>query len=111
MQIAPNVSKNIRNKPIERILVEGKWSDRRNEEEAKRIVTLIKSILKNRKHNETIGVITFNVEQENCIEELIDKQCFSDTEFRNLYLKESNRNENGEDVSLFIKNLENVQGY
>ena len=110
LQIAPNVSKNIRNKPIERILVEGKWSDRRNEEEAKRIVTLIKSILKNRKHNETIGVITFNVEQENCIEELIDKQCFSDTEFRNLYLKESNRNENGEDVSLFIKNLENVQG-
>ena len=110
LQIAPNVSKNVRNKPIERIMVDGKWRERRNEEEAKRIVTLIKSLLKTRKHNETIGVITFNVEQENCIEELIDKQCFADTEFRNLYLKEANRIENGEDVSLFIKNLENVQG-
>ncbi len=55
-------------------------------------------------------MITFNVEQENCIEELIDKKCFEDTEFRNLYIKEKNRIEDGEDVSLFIKNLENVQG-
>ncbi len=110
LQIAPNVSKNIRHKPIERLLVDGTWRDRRNEEEAKKIVELIKSLLKTRKNNETIGVITFNVEQENCIEELIDKKCFDDNEFRNLYLKEKNRIENGEDVSLFIKNLENVQG-
>ncbi len=110
LQIAPNVSKNIRHKPIERILVDGVWRDRRNPEEAKKIVELIKSILKTRKENETIGVITFNVEQENCIEELIDKKCFEDTEFRNLYIKEKNRIEDGEDVSLFIKNLENVQG-
>ncbi len=110
LQIAPNVSKNIKHKPIERILVPGVWRDRRNAEEAKKIVDLIKSLLKTRKNNETIGVITFNVEQENCIEELIDKQCFDDAEFRNLYIKEKNRIENGEDVSLFIKNLENVQG-
>lgn len=110
LQIAPNVSKNIRHKPIERILVDGTWRDRRNVEEAKKIVDLIKTILKTRKEGETVGVITFNVEQENCIEELIDKRCFDDTEFRNLYLKEKNRIEDGEDVSLFIKNLENVQG-
>lgn len=110
LQIAPNVSKNVKHKPIERILIGGKWRDRRNEEEAKRVVELIKTLLKTRKNKETIGIITFNVEQENCIEELIDKKCFEDDEFRNLFLKESNRVENGEDVSLFVKNLENVQG-
>lgn len=110
LQIAPNVSKNIKHKPIERVLVPGVWRDRRNETEAKRVVELIKTIFKTRKNKETIGVITFNVEQENCIEELIEQKCFEDVEFRNLYLKECNRVENGEDVSLFVKNLENVQG-
>lgn len=110
LQIAPNVSKNVKHKPIERILVNGTWRDRKNADEAKRVVELVKTILKTRKNHETIGIITFNVEQENCIEELIDKKSFEDSEFRNLYLKECNRVENGEDVSLFIKNLENVQG-
>ncbi len=110
LQIAPNVSKNVRHKPIERIMVKGTWRDRRNMEEAQKVVELIKSILKTRKNKETIGVITFNVEQETCIEDLIDKKCFDDVEFRNLYLKEKSRIENGEDVSLFVKNLENVQG-
>lgn len=110
LQIAPNISKNVRHKPIERILVDGKWNGGKNKAEAEKVVALIKSILKNRKNNETVGVITFNSEQEVLIEDLIEKQCFADIEFRNLYIKESSRIENGEDVSLFIKNLENVQG-
>ena len=110
LQIAPNVSKDIRNKPIQRILVEGSWNDRKNIIEAEKVVELTKNILKNRKNNETIGIITFNVEQENCIEDAMDKACYKDEEFRNLFLKESNRIENGEDVSIFVKNLENVQG-
>lgn len=110
LQIAPNVSKNIRHKAIERIMAKGNWDGGRNVEEAKKVVELTKNILKNRKNNETIGIITFNVEQENCIEDLIYKQCETDDEFRRLYIQETNRIENGEDVSLFIKNLENVQG-
>lgn len=110
LQIAPNVSKNSRHRAIERIVVNGTWESGRNLAEAKRVVELTKSILKNRKNNETIGIITFNVEQENCIEDLIYKQCEVDEEFRRLYIQETNRVENGEDVSLFIKNLENVQG-
>lgn len=110
LQIAPNVSKNVRQKPIERIVVNGLWNDRKNLVEAKRVVELTKSLLKNRKHNETIGIITFNSEQESCIEDLIDKQCTIDEEFRRLYLAESNRVEDGQDVSIFVKNIENVQG-
>lgn len=110
LQIAPNGSKNIRQKPIERIMAKGVWENGKNVMEAKKVVELTKQILKTRKHNETIGIITFNSEQETCIEDLIDKQCAVDEEFRTLYIKETNRIENGEDVSLFIKNLENIQG-
>ena len=110
LQVAPNVSKNLRHKPIERILVNGKWNDRKNVVEATKVVELLKNLLKTRKNNETIGIITFNVEQENAIEEIIEKQSLHDEEFRRLYIQESNRVENGEDVSLFVKNLENVQG-
>ena len=110
LQVAPNVSKNIKNKPIERIMVDGLWDDRKNIAEAKEVVRLLKSILKNRKHKETVGIITFNVEQETCIEDLIDERCQQDDEFRRLFNVEHSRIENGEDVSLFVKNLENVQG-
>ena len=110
LQIAPNVSKNLKQKPIERIMVPGKWYDRKNIVEAQKVVELTKQILKTRKNNETIGIITFNAEQETYIEDLMEKQCFADSEFRNLYIREKNRVENGQDVSLFVKNLENVQG-
>ena len=38
LQIAPNISKNIKQKPIERILVNGKWLDRKNPTEAQKVV-------------------------------------------------------------------------
>ncbi len=110
LQIAPNVSKNIKQKPLERILVNGKWLNRKNAEEAKEVVELTKKILNNRKNNETIGIITFNSEQKSCIDDLFDKECYKDENFRTLFIKENNRIEDGEDVSLFVKNLENVQG-
>ena len=110
LQIAPNISKNFRNKPIERILVDGSWNDRKNLVEAKKVVELTKNILKNRKENETIGIITFNSEQEALIEDLFDKECFEDENFRTKFIREKSRIENDEDVSLFVKNIENVQG-
>ena len=110
LQIAPNISKNENKKPIERIKVEGKWVERHNRAEAMQVVKTLKKIFSTRKHHETIGIITFNVEQENYIEDLIDEECARDPKFRDDYLAECNRKENGQDISLFIKNLENVQG-
>lgn len=109
LQIAPNTKKNVI-KPIERIKVNGIWQDRRNHEEALEVVKTIKKILKTRDNNQTIGVITFNTEQEHYIEDIIDVECQKDPEFKELYLKEANRKEDGEDCGLFIKNIENVQG-
>ena len=110
LQIAPNISKNVGSKPIERIKVNGTWIGRRNQEEANAIVTLLKKLIKNKRNKSSIGIITFNTEQENAIEDAIDKECQKDTAFRDAYIREQNRKDNGEDTSIFIKNLENVQG-
>ena len=41
---------------------------------------------------------------------MIDKEAAKNPEFRSYILGEKHRVENGEDISLFVKNLENVQG-
>ena len=110
LQIAPNVTKNTANRPIERHKVAGKWIERRNTVEAKKVVELLKDIFASRKNGESIGIITFNSDQQACIADLIDKECSRNPAFRSDIIKESHRLENGEDCSLFVKNLENVQG-
>ena len=110
LQIAPNISGNKDNPPIERFLVPGKWVERTNPVEAERIVELLKDISRKRKNNESIGIITFNSDQQGCIADAIDREARRDTEFRAFIGGERCRMDNGEDTSLFIKNLENVQG-
>ena len=110
LQVSPNISQNRDNRPIERYKVRGKWIDRKNTEEAKQIVEILKNIFATRKNNESIGIITFNSDQQSHIADIIDKAAAKDPEFRSNILQETHRVENGEDVSLFIKNLENVQG-
>ncbi len=110
LQIAPNIAKNHTSRPIERYKVKGKWVDRRNIVEAKKVAELVKDILATRKNNETIGIITFNSDQQAIIADMLDKEAAHDAAFRSALTREYARKENGEDMSLFIKNLENVQG-
>lgn len=110
LQIAPNISRNRASRPIERYKVNGKWEDRRNRKEAEKTVEILKNIFATRKHNESIGIITFNADQQSCIADTIDRAAAKDPEFRSAILAETHRTEDGEDCSLFIKNLENVQG-
>lgn len=112
LEVSPNISKTnqVGVKPIERIKVEGKWIDRTNPEEAMEVVKLVKDIIINRKENETIGIITFNITQKDLIDDLLEIEAVKDIEFGNKYLAESDRMENNEDFSIFVKNIENVQG-
>ena len=97
--------------PIEYVYVkDGVFENRRNRKEAEKVVLLLRSILGNRKNNETIGVITFNSTQRDMIENLIDEQLFKAGKYQKLFEKEMFRTEDGEDKSLFVKNIENVQG-
>lgn len=110
LEIAPNLVSSKKNQAIKRFKVEGKWVDRKNEAEAKQVVDLLKKILKTRKNKESIGIITFNSEQAYEISNAISKECKANPRFNEDIVCEQNRFENNEDVSLFIKNLENVQG-
>lgn len=110
LKIAPNLNSSNDYKAIERVMTSGTWIDKSNVEEAERVSDLVEIIMKERKNNETIGIITFNINQKNCIEEMLDYKAQNDPEFRELYINEINRIENDEDVSLFVKNIENVQG-
>ena len=110
LQISPNISDNKGEPPIVRYKVAGKWVDRKNPVEARKVVEVLKGIFANRKNNESIGIITFNSDQQACIADAIDRESAKNATFRADILKESHRIDDGEDNSLFIKNLENVQG-
>lgn len=96
--------------PIERIKVNGVWDKRKNLREAEETYVLVKNILKERKENESIGIVTFNEAQRELIRTYLEDQCEKDPEFSVLYLKEKIRHDDTEDKSIFVKNIENVQG-
>ncbi|MBR2479709.1 MAG: hypothetical protein IKB56_00185, partial [Clostridia bacterium] len=110
LQIAPNTTKDSKEPPITRIKVKGTWQNRRNHEEAVAVVKLVKNIFNHRKFNESIGIVTFNVDQKEYIEDLLDSEADKSQTFRKQLFNEKNRIIDGENASLFVKNLENVQG-
>jgi very-short-patch-repair endonuclease len=113
LNISPNIvnlSSGDKPSPIERIKVDGKWIERKNNAEASKVVDLVANILKTRQKEETIGIITFNVTQKDLISDLLDARGNYDKEFKKLYQQEKNRKNGNEDVSIFVKNIENVQG-
>ena len=110
LQVAPNIYTARSGKPMERYKVDGRWIDRKNVAEAKKVVDIIKDIFAKRKHNESIGIITFNSDQQTAIADAIDKEAQKDAKFRIQIATEKTRMDGGEDTGLFIKNLENVQG-
>jgi len=110
LYVSPNIDDDIEPPIKVHKLSNGKWSDRSNRAEAMKVVELIAEILKTRKEEETIGVITFNSTQMDLIDSLLEDRCTVDPEFASAYYAELKRKENGEDIGLFVKNIENVQG-
>lgn len=111
LQVSPNIAyTNATQPPIQRIKVDGSWIDRKNIKEAEKVVELVSEILMKRKNNETIGIITFNISQKDLIEDLLERKARLDPEFKAMYTAEIDRKVDNEDVSLFVKNIENVQG-
>ena len=110
LYVSPNVVKPDK-PPIEvHHLKDGMWQNRSNMVEAKYVVYLLKIFFQERKNNETIGIITFNSNQRDLIDDLIDEECANNIEFRTQILVEQKRKKDGEDIGIFIKNIESVQG-
>ena len=86
------------------------WSNRSNMAEAKYIVDLLKTFFDERTEEETIGIITFNSSQRDLIDDLIDAECAKNPRFAAEIRTELARRKDGEDIGLFVKNIESVQG-
>lgn len=98
-------------RPIELIRADGVYHDQTNRTEAERVVELLGELwAKPRQDRPTIGVVTFNRKQADLIEEVLERRAERDAQFREALGEERDRYEAGEDMSFFVKNVENVQG-
>lgn len=96
LKLLPEYHKEKSQKPaIEYLKTDGIWENNSNQKEAGIVVNMIETIA-NRSPEKSIGVVTFNVTQQAVILDLIDERL--DTGKFNL------------PPSLFVKNIENVQG-
>jgi very-short-patch-repair endonuclease len=109
LMVAPNV-REPESPAIEVRVTDGIWEDRRNEKEARVAVEALREFLAERRNGETVGIITFNSFQRDLVADILDDACASDLEFGRAVAKEMRRTECGEDVGLFVKNVESVQG-
>jgi hypothetical protein len=85
------------------------YEQRRNVGEARYIAELVRELLE-RAEGKTIGVVAFSEAQQGEIERALAELGQEDPTFATRYEAELEREEDGQHVGLFVKNLENVQG-
>jgi hypothetical protein len=98
-------------KPIEVIRTDSLYQDQVNQGEAERVVEVLAELWKRRPLDRpSVGVVTFNRKQADLIEDLLEQRAEQDAAFLEAYRQELERIEDGEDMGVFVKNVENVQG-
>jgi serine/threonine protein kinase len=98
-------------KPLEYIPVKGIYEKQTNEIEAKKVIAYLESIWNQPVQGRpSIGVVTFNRKQADLIDDLLEARAEKSAKFRDALIAERSRRDNGEDMSFFVKNVENVQG-
>lgn len=98
-------------KPLELIRVDGVYQQQVNPDEAERVVDYLAELWRTPyAERPSVGVVTFNRKQADLIEERLELRAEQDPLFRAAYSEERERSEDGEDMSVFVKNVENVQG-
>ncbi len=90
------------NRAIQYMHVDGLYEDSRNETEARMIVKILREELTT---EHSVGIATFNIQQRNLILGLIREERLIDSAFDSKITSWENMHE-----SIFVKNLENIQG-
>jgi len=90
-------------------LVDGTYVRRTNPVEARWIATLVRELL-DRETGKSLGIVAFSEAQQGEIERALDELAEADPAFGTRYEAEQVRTHGEQDVGLFVKNLENVQG-
>lgn len=98
-------------KPLEVIRVNGIYNEQTNEDEADVLIEYLSNHwqLPENKRLST-GIVTFNKKQSELIEERIEEKALNDENFMTMLIQERNKEQEGEDMGFFVKNVENVQG-
>lgn len=98
-------------KPLELIRVDGLYHEQTNAQEADRVVEYVAQLWRDpADRRPSLGVVTFNRKQADLIEQRMELRAEEDEPFRKAFTEERERSEDGEDMSVFVKNVENVQG-
>lgn len=98
-------------RPIEMVKVDGVYQEQTNPTEAERVVDILAQLwTAPQGQRPSVGVVTFNRKQADLIEDLLEARAEEDAAFRAAFSQECERYEDGEDMSVFVKNVENVQG-
>tara|TARA_R110000850_G_scaffold275264_2_gene414303 strand:+ start:8947 stop:15162 length:6216 start_codon:yes stop_codon:yes gene_type:complete len=101
----------LRDRPIEVHHIDGIYENQTNPDEARAIVDRLSELWKESgPEGPTTGVVTFNLKQAELIQEGLQDRAARDPGFRAALEREQMRTEDGEDVSLFVRNVESVQG-
>lgn len=97
--------------PIEVRSVMGCYSNQSNQTEAREIISILHQYWQAPfRDRPSIGVVTFNKKQAELIDSEIQLYSEDNEDFYRAYLQEQERVQNDEDMSFFVKNVENVQG-
>ncbi|MDR0635127.1 MAG: DUF4011 domain-containing protein [Azoarcus sp.] len=98
-------------RPLELIQVDGRYEQQSNSAEADRVVDYLAEVWQQGAgQRPSLGVVTFNRKQADLIQERLELRAEVDEAFRNAYREELERVDRGEDMAVFVKNVENVQG-
>jgi hypothetical protein len=98
-------------RPIVLKRVNGIYKNQVNEAEAAVVVDLVADIWTSAgDRRPSLGVVTFNRKQADLIGDRLEERAEKDAGFRRVLGEESQRKQDGEDMSFFVKNVENVQG-
>ncbi|MCH9696420.1 MAG: DUF4011 domain-containing protein [Gammaproteobacteria bacterium] len=90
-------------------LSDSPYESQRNTGEASYIAGLVRMVL-SEQSDMTVGIVAFSQAQQGEIESALSRLGMQDKEFGNRLEQEESREEEGQFVGLFVKNLENVQG-
>lgn len=98
-------------KPLHFMAINGTYINQTNEKEALAIVEHLATLWKVPfDKRPSVGVVTFNQKQAQLINQHIRDRNDYDVDFLKAYTEECARLDNDEDMSFFVKNVENVQG-
>ena len=98
-------------RPLELIRVDGLYQEQTNPQEAERVVDYLAELWRAPvERRPSVGVVTFNRKQADLIEERMEERATLDDGFRMAFAEERERRDGGEDMAVFVKNVENVQG-